>query len=50
MEIELPYSSGELDRSEGGKIESLIQASQVPHPDPVARRRLTYISETASSR
>jgi len=36
MEIEMPYSSSELDRAEGLEIEALIKASQEPYPDPVA--------------
>jgi len=34
MEIEIPYSSSELDRAEGLEIEALIKASQEPYPDP----------------
>ena len=36
MEIEMPYSSSDLDRAEGVEIEALIEASQEPYPDPVA--------------
>jgi NADH-quinone oxidoreductase subunit B len=35
MEIEMPYSSSELDRAEGLEIEALIKASQEPYPDPI---------------
>ena len=35
MEIEMPYSSSELDCAEGLEIEALIKASQEPYPDPI---------------
>ena len=35
MEIEMPYSSSELDRAEGLEIEALLKASQEPYPDPI---------------
>ena len=35
MEIEMPYTSSELDRAEGLEIEALIKASQEPCPDPI---------------
>lgn len=36
MEIEKPYVSSELDKTEGAEIEALIAASKEPYPDPVA--------------
>ena len=36
MEIEKPYISSELDKTEGAEIEALIAASKEPYPDPVA--------------
>ena len=36
MEVEMPYSSSDLDRAEGLEIEALIKASQEPYPDPIA--------------
>ncbi|MCK4362838.1 MAG: NADH-quinone oxidoreductase subunit B [Dehalococcoidia bacterium] len=36
MEIEKPYVSSELDKTEGAEIEALIAASKEPYPDPVS--------------
>jgi len=36
MEVEMPYSSSDLDRAEGLEIEALIKASQEPRPDPIS--------------
>jgi len=36
VEIEKPYISSELDKTEGAEIEALIAASKEPYPDPVA--------------
>jgi len=36
VEIENPYISSELDKTEGAEIEALIAASKEPYPDPVS--------------